>query len=245
MTCSRFSRAEDDLAGIADRLPGHIASLADAQLELARAIIPSGVAAADGLLPFDIERMVGELPADLKGGRLAVTTLLNAVTTPWRAQRVGSRGRVPLGPPARRHPQRGFKRAQDGDRIDPRPRSPLVATAARRQGRGRRAPGSRRSRGYRSVDRTLGACRRYASELAVSEVTLRAYTELQQYLDTGTRSLVEGLRGGETSDRPLRQSQVEAAVRFCAKLFGPQYGALLGKAAEVATNSDRKAASKA
>jgi hypothetical protein len=92
----------------------------------------------------------------------------------WRAQRVGSRGRVPLGPPARRHPQRGFKRAQDGDRIDPRPRSPLVATAARRQGRGRRAPGSRRSRGYRSVDRTLGACRRYASELAVSEVTLRA-----------------------------------------------------------------------
>jgi hypothetical protein len=76
-------------------------------------------------------------------------------------------------------------------------------------------------------------------------VTLRAYTELQQYLDTGTHSLVEGLRGGETSDRPLRQSQVEAAVRFCAKLFGPQYGALLGKAAEVATNSDRKAASKA
>jgi hypothetical protein len=31
-------------------------------------------------------------------------------------------------------------------------------------------------------------------------------------------------------------------VPFCAKLFGPQYAALLGKAAEVATNSDRKAA---
>jgi hypothetical protein len=91
----------------------------------------------------------------------------------------------------------------------------------------------------------LGACRRYASELAVSEVTLRAYTELQQYLDTGTHSLVEGLRGGETPDRPFRRSQVEAALPFCAKLLGPQYAALLSKAAEVATNSDRKAAVKA
>jgi hypothetical protein len=91
----------------------------------------------------------------------------------------------------------------------------------------------------------LGACRRYASKLAVSEVTLRAYTELQQYLDTGTHSLVEGLRGGETPDRPFRRSQVEAAVPFCAKLLRPQYAALLSKAAEVATNSDRKAAVKA
>jgi hypothetical protein len=91
----------------------------------------------------------------------------------------------------------------------------------------------------------LGACRHYAGELAVSEVTLRAHTELRQYLDTGPRSLVEGLRGGDPADRPFRQSQVDAAVRFCAKVFGPQYAALLGKAAEVAANSERKAAAKA
>jgi hypothetical protein len=36
--------------------------------------------------------------------------------------------------------------------------------------------------------------------------------------------------GGETPDRAFRQSLVEAALRFCAKLFGPQYAALLGKA---------------
>ena len=91
----------------------------------------------------------------------------------------------------------------------------------------------------------VGACRHYASELAVSEVTLRAYTELQQYLDTGTRSLFEGLRGGDPADRPFRQSQADAAVRFCAKVFGPQYAASLGRAAEVAANSERKAAAKA
>ncbi|HEV3372232.1 MAG TPA: hypothetical protein VG145_06765 [Xanthobacteraceae bacterium] len=81
--------------------------------------------------------------------------------------------------------------------------------------------------------------------LAVSEVTLRASTELQQYLDTTTRTLVEGLRGGDAADRPFRQSQVDAAVRFCAKVFGPEYAAVLGKAAEVAANCERNAAAKA
>ena len=49
--------------------------------------------------------------------------------------------------------------------------------------------------------RYLGACRHHASELAVSEVTLCASTELQQYLDDRTRALVEGLRGGDPADR--------------------------------------------
>ena len=44
---------------------------------------------------------------------------------------------------------------------------------------------------------------------------------------------------------PFRQSQVDAAVRFCAKVFGSDYAALLTKAAEVAGNSERKAAAKA
>ena len=91
----------------------------------------------------------------------------------------------------------------------------------------------------------MRACRHYGGELAVREVTLRVHTELQQYLDTGTRALVEGLRGVDPADRPFRQSQVDAAVRFCAKLFGPQYAAVLGKAAEAAVNSERKTAAKA
>ena len=52
-------------------------------------------------------------------------------------------------------------------------------------------------------------------------------------------SITEG--AGE-ADRSFRQSQVDAAVRFCAKVFGKDYAALLSKAAEVAATPDRKAA---
>ena len=91
----------------------------------------------------------------------------------------------------------------------------------------------------------VGACRNYASELAISEMTLRTFNELQQYLDTGTRSLLDGLRQAGDADRSFRQSQVDAAVRFCGKVFGAEYASLMTKAAEVAANSaasERKAA---
>ncbi len=80
----------------------------------------------------------------------------------------------------------------------------------------------------------VGICRYFAGELAINEMTQRALSELRQYLDDGTRALLEGLRHAGESDRSFRQSQVDAAVRFCAKVFGREYAALLGKAAEVA-----------
>lgn len=80
----------------------------------------------------------------------------------------------------------------------------------------------------------VGACRNYASELAINEVTLRSFSELQQYLDSATKALLEALRHTTDSDRPFRQSQAEAAIRFCRKVFGSDYAGLLAKAAEVA-----------
>lgn len=88
----------------------------------------------------------------------------------------------------------------------------------------------------------LGACRNYASELAMNEATLRVYSDLQNYLDTGTPALLDSLRNAAPSDRAFRASQVDAAVRFSSKLFGPNYASLLAKAAEVAAHSERKAA---
>ena len=85
----------------------------------------------------------------------------------------------------------------------------------------------------------VGACRNYASELAINEMTLRTYHEVQQYLDTGTQALLDGLRSAGDADRPFRQSQVDAAVRFCAKVFGKEYASLLAKAAEVAAKPQR------
>jgi hypothetical protein len=86
-------------------------------------------------------------------------------------------------------------------------------------------------------------CRKYASELAINEVTQRSFNELQYLLDTGTRALLDALRAAVPTERAFRQSQVEAAVRFCARVFGKEYAALLTKAAEVASHAERHVAS--
>ena len=88
----------------------------------------------------------------------------------------------------------------------------------------------------------VGICRYFAGELAINEMTQRTLTELRQYLDNGTRALLESLRHAGEADRSFRQSQVDAAVRFCAKVFGREYAALLGKAAEVAGAAESRAA---
>ena len=45
------------------------------------------------------------------------------------------------------------------------------------------------------------------------------------------------------AERAFRQSQVDAAVRFCAKVFGQEYASLLTKAAEVASHDHERKAS--
>jgi hypothetical protein len=91
----------------------------------------------------------------------------------------------------------------------------------------------------------VGVCRNNAGELAINEMAQRVHNEVRQYLDTTAPLLLEGLRGADDASRSLRQSQLEAAVRFCAKLFGSDYAALLARAAEVACNDERKAVVKA
>jgi hypothetical protein len=277
------------LAAMAGRLPGHIANLADAQLDQVKGMVD---ACAGGLLPFalilvmgrlaspwqlirlavrgaesddaaliastpmavavtitlgDIERMVGELKADLKGGRnLAVTSLLKCIHDAVR----GVRSELDLAVDSPWGRQLAAIRSEVSDAL----RTEIESTPGRVRRLLRPRPAGKAAVARldpgdvaetEALIELLGACRHYASELAVSEVTLRSSTELQQYLDTTARTLVEGLRGGDPADRPFRQSQVDAAVRFCAKVFGAEFAAVLGKAAEVAANSERKAAAKA
>jgi hypothetical protein len=80
----------------------------------------------------------------------------------------------------------------------------------------------------------VGNCRNFASELAINEMTQRTCTDLQQYLDSGTQALLEALRQSGPGERGFRQSQLDAAMRLCATVFGPDYAAQLGKAAEAA-----------
>jgi hypothetical protein len=223
-------------------------AVADADSDDAARIAAMPYATAVTITLTDIERMVEDLKADLKAGRnLAVTSLLKcihdavrgvrseldlAVDSPWGRQLAAIRSEV-----------------SSALKMEIESTPGRVRRLLRPRLAGKSATASRLDPGEvaetEALIELLGACRHYASELAVSEVTLRAFTEVQQYLDTGTRVLVEGLRGAEAADRPFRQSQVDAAVRFCAKIFGAQYAAVLGKAAEVAVNSERKAAAKA
>jgi len=80
----------------------------------------------------------------------------------------------------------------------------------------------------------VAVCRTYASELAINEVTLRTYSDLQQYVEKSTESLVQSLRAGEPRVRNYRQMQAKAAIRFCQVLFGQEYASLMSRAAEQA-----------
>ena len=91
----------------------------------------------------------------------------------------------------------------------------------------------------------VGQCRNYANELAINEMTARAFSEVQNYLETHTDPLLDGLRTAGKSDRSYRHSQFDAAVRFCGKVFGSEYADTLTKAAEAALARERKAAAAA
>ena len=86
----------------------------------------------------------------------------------------------------------------------------------------------------------VATCRNYASELAINEVTLRTYSDLQHYVEKSTEALVQSLRGGDAKARAYRQMQVKAAIRFCEVLFGHDYASLMGRAAENAVAGERK-----
>jgi hypothetical protein len=86
----------------------------------------------------------------------------------------------------------------------------------------------------------VAVCRTYASELAINEVTMRTYSDLQHYVEQSTEALVQSLRGSEGKGRAYRQMQMVAAIRFCDVLFGADYAALMSRAAENAVTGERK-----
>src|SRR5438552_2316085 len=86
----------------------------------------------------------------------------------------------------------------------------------------------------------VAVCRTYVSELAINEVTLRTYSDLQHYVEHSTEALVQSLRAGDAKARAYRQMQVAAAIRFCDVLFGHDYASLMSRAAENAMTGERK-----
>lgn len=214
--------------------------------EVAR-IAETPYAAAVTIVLGETEWMAGELRAELKAGR-PTTSLLKSIHDAAR----GLRSEIDLGVDSPWSRQLAAIRADIS--------APLKAEIETTPGTIRRllrprpakeiAPGSHLD----SIDvndaetrvEFLSACRHYASELAVNEVTMRAHSELSLYLETGTKLLLDSLRQAGDADRPFRQSQVDAAIRFCRPIFGAEYAGLLAKAAEVAVQAaatERRSAS--
>jgi hypothetical protein len=194
----------------------------------------------------ELERLVSELRTDLRSGRgVAVGALLKAIHDTAR----GLRTELDLPVDSTWGRALAAQRAQTADLL----RSEIESMPGRVR-RLLRARPSAEIRANSSLDPDdvaetealvgfVGNCRYFAGELALNEVTQRTFSAVQQYLDSATRALLDGLRHAGEADRNFRQSQVDAAVRFCALVFGKDYAALLAKAAEVATAADRKAAS--
>lgn len=193
----------------------------------------------------ETERMVAELKNDLKSGRgIAVAALLKDIHDAAR----GLRTELDLGVDTPWGQKLAHLRADISDLLKNEIESmPGRVRRLLRQRPSREiAPGATLDQSDVAETEALiefvWVCRNYASELAINEMTQRVYSEVEQYLDAGTRNLLDALRGAGETDLSFRRSQVDAAIRFCAKVFGQEYAALLSKAAEVALTSERKAA---
>ena len=220
-----------------------------ANSDTAKRIAETPYAVAVEIVLEEVDRRVRELAADLKSGRgIAVSALLKEVHDALR----GLRSELDFSPESAWGKQLSTLRA-DVSRI-------LTAEIELMPGRVRRLIRPRPSKEIVAGSKLdadevtetealigfVATCRNYASELAINEVTQRTFSELQQFLESGTRTLLDTLRGASGGDRAFRQSQVDAAVRFCAKVFGQEYASLLAKAAEVASHDhERKVATRA
>ena len=208
------------------------------------AATPYGVAVTMALA--EVERMVRQLSADIKSGRgIAVSAMLKdahdalrglraeldlEIDSTWGRQLTAMRADISklLSAEIESTPGRARKLLKARAANEIQPNSTIDANEVDK------------------VEQLIGlsvACRNYASELAVNEITKRTYNDLQEFLDSAPRLLLETLRTAGETERPFCRSQVEAAVRFCGKAFGQEYATLLAKAAEVAAQGpERKAA---
>lgn len=216
-----------------------------ANADSAERIADTPYANAVSIVLAEIERMVGELKSELKTGRgVALGALLKTIHDAVR----GVRTELNLQPDSSWGRQLAAIRAEISQVL--KGEIELMPGRVRRLLRPR--PANEIAAGS-ALDRTdvaetealiefVNSCRLYAGELAISEITLRTSSELEQYLEASTQALVDALRLAGDADRNYRQSQLDAAVRFCAIVFGQEYAALLAKAGDLALASERKAA---
>ncbi len=217
-----------------------------AESDKASRVASTPYAAAVTIVLAEVERLVGELKADLKSGRgVAVIALLKVIHDAAR----GLRTEMDLPMDSAWGRQLAAIRTEISNLL----KSEIESTPGRMRRLLRPRPAKEIAAGsaldyddVAEVEALVGfgdACRKYAGELALNEMTLRTCSEMQTYLESCSQALLDGLRNATDGDRRFRQSQLEAAARFGGKVFGSEYAATLTKAAEMAlaANTERKA----
>jgi hypothetical protein len=219
------------------RLAVHAASS-----DVAERIAATPFAIAVDIVLGDLDRMIANLRDALKTGQNDVATLLKGIHDAARALRT----EIDLSVESAWGRQLAAARADAARLLEAEiDNLPSLVRRLLRPRNGRDAIAPLDSMDVDDVEAKLAlaaTCRNYAGDLAISEATRRVHSELQTYFDSGTQVLLDRLRISPPAERALRHSQADAAIRFCAKLFGAEYAGLLAKAADIAAKDEQKAA---
>ncbi len=208
--------------------------------EGASRIAETPYALAVTIVLLDVERQVEELRADLRDGRgVAIAALLKSIHDSVRGLR------TELDPPSGSEWARAIarQRAQIADTL--RFEIDNVPGRVRRMLRVRKADEIRphatlepdEVADTEAMLNFIAVGRQFAGELAINEVTRRTVSALEDLLQRGTRALAESLRHAGPEDRDFRQSQLDAAVRFCAQVLEPHLAGELREVADAARMS--------
>lgn len=196
---------------------------------------PYGVAVT--IVLADLERQVAELRTDLRSGSgVAIGALLKSIHDIVRGLRT-ELDLPPDNPWARALAQH---RAQIADML--RFEIENIIERVQRMLRVRKADNIRPHSTLDPDDvadteamlNFICVCRQFAGELAINEITQRTLSRLADLLQRGTRALAESLRHAGEEDREFRQSQLDAAARFCAQVLESDLAAELRQVADAA-----------
>lgn len=185
----------------------------------------------------DLERLARELQGRLRGGRgtVAVTGLLKAMHDAAR----GLRTELALPVESAWGRQFGALRTRISELLKSElEAAPGVVRRLLRSRTGKAAASAALdpadlAQAATTVD-LVAACRAFAGELAINELSMRTYSEIRQYLDAASRGLLEAVRHASAEDRPLLQSQCDAAQEFCARMAASEPVAAHGRTAPAA-----------
>ena len=214
-----------------------------AKSDVAARIAETPFAVAVDVVLTDIERMISKLRSSLKAGLSGESqacsrkfTIRHARCTPkWTCRRTRpGRGNSPL------------RALQSRSCWRPKSKTCRARSAACCV----RAMGKSSVSASRSMPAMSPRSRRSSCSLPPAEVTrpsLRSAKRRAHHLRFADlfrqrdAILLDRLRTSPPGERSYRQSQVDAAVRFCARLFGADYAGLLAKAADLAAKGEQKA----